>query len=78
MESCVGPADGVFGKGAAWSHHFVEGGDAVARFEFIDVGADGVDDAGNVVAGVGIVVWDYFGNFPGGLLGNAYMENILR
>jgi hypothetical protein len=56
----------------------VEGGDAVARFEFIDVGADGVDDAGNVVARVGIVVWDYFGDFPGGLLGNAYMENILR
>jgi hypothetical protein len=56
----------------------VEGGDAVARFEFIDVGADGVDDAGNVVARVGIVVWDYFGDFPGGLLGNGCMEDILR
>jgi hypothetical protein len=45
----------------------VEGGDAVAGFEFVDAGADGVDGARDVVArveGFG----EPFGDFPGGAL----------
>lgn len=50
----------------------MEGGDAVARFEFGDVGTDGVDDAGDIVALVdgGFVGGEDFGAFPGrGLVG---------
>ena len=43
-------ADGVFGETAMWSHHLVEGGDAVTGLELDDIGTDGVDNAGDVVA----------------------------
>jgi hypothetical protein len=68
MEGSVGPADGVFGEGATGSHHFVEGGDTVTGLKFVDIGADGVHDAGDVIAGVVVVVWDDFGDFPGGVV----------
>jgi hypothetical protein len=48
----------VFGKGAAGGHHFVERGDAVAGCEFPDGTANGMHDAGDVVAGVGVVGGD--------------------
>lgn len=68
MKCAPGPADGVFGEGAVGGQHFVEGGDAVAGREFPDGGADAVDDAGDVVAGVGGVVGDPFGDFPWGFV----------
>lgn len=50
LECCVLPADGVLGEAAGGGEHLVEGGDAVAGREFVDVRADAVDDAGDVVA----------------------------
>lgn len=64
MESCPRPANCVFGETAAAAEHFVEGGDAVARFEFPYVGADTVDNAGDVITRVGVVVREVLGNFP--------------
>lgn len=52
MESGGGVADGIFGETAVGSHHLVEGGDAVSGSELDNVGADGMNDAGDVVARV--------------------------
>jgi hypothetical protein len=46
------PGHSVLGKAASRCGHLVKGGDAVSRLEFVHVGPDGMDDAGNVVASV--------------------------
>ena len=55
-EGGVLPGESVFGVGASTREHFVESGYAVTLFEFDDILADFVDDAGDVVALVGVVV----------------------
>jgi hypothetical protein len=51
----VFPSDGVFGVGATRLEHLVESSHAVTLLEFYDILADLVDDAGDVVALVGVV-----------------------
>jgi hypothetical protein len=58
------PAHSVLGEGTAWREHFVKRSDAVAGAELVDLGADAVDYARDVVAGIGVVVFDYVGDFP--------------
>jgi hypothetical protein len=50
VEGCVLPGNGILGVAAPGGPHLVERGHAVTRFEFKDVGADLLDDAGNVIA----------------------------
>lgn len=62
VEGSVGWQDGVLGEGPVGSAHDVEAGDAVALGEAGDAGADLVDEAGGVVAGVGSDVepeWEF-------------------
>jgi hypothetical protein len=59
------PGHSVLGEAASRCAHLVKGGDAVSRLEFVDVGPDGVDDAGNVVASVRGFLCPY-GHFPEG------------
>lgn len=44
------PRDGIFSVAAMRSHHLVERSHAVALLEFVDAFADGLDDAGDVIA----------------------------
>ena len=53
---CCG-SDGVFGVGAVEGEEGVESRDALVRCEFCDGGAEGDDDAGDVVAVVEGVAW---------------------
>ena len=57
------PGEGVLGVAAVRGAQLVEGGYAVAGLEFEDEGADGGDDAGDVVAFVGCGV-EEGGEFP--------------
>ena len=54
-ESGVLPSDGVLGVRPSRREHLVESGNTVTLLEFYDILADFVDDAGDVVALVGIV-----------------------
>ena len=54
-ESGVLPSDGVFGVRTTRLQHLVESSHAVTLLEFYDILADFVDDAGDVVALVGVV-----------------------
>lgn len=56
MERRVLPGDGVLGIGPMRGAHLVEGGDAVAGLELCNIDADLVDDAGDIVALVILVV----------------------
>ena len=53
MKSAMLPRHGILGITASRRAHLMEGGDAVAGLEFIDVGADFFHDPGDVVALVG-------------------------
>jgi hypothetical protein len=55
-ESGVLPSDGVLGVRATRLEHLVESGNAVTLLELYDILADFVDDAGDVIALVGVVV----------------------
>jgi hypothetical protein len=50
MDGCGCPTQCVFSVRTAGFHHFVEGDDAVSWLELRDIGPDGVNDAGDVVA----------------------------
>ena len=65
MKSRVCPAHGVLSKGTARCHHLVERGDAVARREFVYVGAYAVDVACDVVARIVVGSDVVGGDFPG-------------
>jgi len=65
VEGGVGPAYCVLGEGTTRCHHLVEGSDAVSGLELIDVGADAVDVAGDVVTGVEVGLHVVGGDFPG-------------
>lgn len=78
--------DGVFRKGPSGCDHLVEGGHAVAGFEFENGRADTLDDAGYVVArvcsillpnGLG-VMGDYFPVFGVGARGVDFYEDLVR
>ena len=55
-ESGVLPSDGVFGVRTTRLQHLVESGYAVSHSELVDIFADLVHDAGDVVARVGVLV----------------------
>jgi hypothetical protein len=55
-ESGVFPPNGILSEAASRCEHLVERGYAVAHFELVDILADLVHDAGDVVAGVGVLV----------------------
>jgi len=44
------PRNGILSKAACGLQHFVESGHAVSHFELVDILADLVNDAGDVVA----------------------------
>lgn len=50
------PSDGVFGVGTTRLEHLVESSHTITLLELYDILADLVDDAGDVVALVGVVV----------------------
>jgi hypothetical protein len=50
------PSDSVLGVRATRLEHLVESGNAVTLLELYDIFADFVDDAGDVIALVGVVV----------------------
>ena len=54
-ESGVLPGESILGVRATGRHHLVESRYAVTVLEFYDILADLVDDAGDVVALVGVV-----------------------
>ena len=58
VEGCVLPGDGVLSVAARGRAHLVEGRHAVARFELEDIGADLLDDTGDVIALIEGVVED--------------------
>jgi len=55
-ESGVLPGESILGVRATRCEHLVESSHAVTLLEFYDVLADLVDDAGDVIALVGVVV----------------------
>jgi hypothetical protein len=55
-ESGVFPPNGILSEAASGCEHLVERGYAVAHFELVDILADLVHDAGDVVAGVCVLV----------------------
>lgn len=54
-EGGVLPGNGIFGVAATGLQHLVEGHDSVAFLELDDILADFMDDAGDVIALVGVV-----------------------
>lgn len=63
MRGGVLPGHRVLGEASVGGTHLVEGGDAVPGFEFVDAGADAVNDAGNVISRVGLLAAP-FRTFP--------------
>lgn len=55
-ESGVLPRNGILSKAASGLQHLVESGYAVSHSELVDILADLVHDAGDVVARVGVLV----------------------
>ena len=66
VEGSVRPSYGVFGKGTTRRHHLVEGGDPVAGLELVDIGANTVDVACDIVATVEVGFHVIGGDFPRG------------
>lgn len=58
------PADRIFRETSSWSHHLMEAGHTIALFEFPYIGANAMDDPGDIVATIAIVVGKEFGDFP--------------
>ena len=52
MEGCMIPCNCILGEATSRSPHLMEGSNAVTNLEFVDILADFVHDASNIVAAI--------------------------